>query len=185
MEKTLLICLKLNFTPNTLGCHGLKWSCFGWQGNAGTILSTQLAQLGGQVQGISLPARKLYTEDGTEIVESDAEMVTIQGEDGVVYQVQGELEDGTQTLLVQGEDGEQRCVYVTTNEGVEGEDGTVVTFSDPAFAGAVAQLDPSQVSSSSIWVAIIKAKFQIRQRRYHQCSKPPNFKSAHAATNLT
>jgi len=33
--------------------------------------------------------------------------------------------------------------------------------------------------------AIINAKFQIRQRRYHQGSKPPNFKSANVATNLT
>ena len=29
------------------------------------------------------------------------------------------------------------------------------------------------------------AKFQIRQRRYHQCSKPPNFRFANAADNLT
>ena len=34
-------------------------------------------------------------------------------------------------------------------------------------------------------VCIINAKFHIRERRYHQCSKPPNFKSANAATNLT
>jgi len=34
-------------------------------------------------------------------------------------------------------------------------------------------------------VAIINAKFQIRQRRYHQCSKLPNFKSTNAATNQT
>jgi len=34
------------------------------------------------------------------------------------------------------------------------------------------------------WVAIINAKFQIRERRYHQCPKPPNFKSTNAA-NLT
>jgi len=38
---------------------------------------------------------------------------------------------------------------------------------------------------SHSWVAIMKTKFQIRQRRYHQCSKPPSFKSANAATNLT
>jgi len=35
------------------------------------------------------------------------------------------------------------------------------------------------------WVAIINAKFQIRQRRNHQCSKPPNFKPDNAATDLT
>jgi len=43
-------------------------------------------------------------------------------------------------------------------------------------------------SKNSTWtyrVAIINAKFQICQRRYHQCSKPPNFKSANVATNLT
>jgi len=31
-------------------------------------------------------------------------------------------------------------------------------------------------------VAIMKAKFQIRQRCYHQCSNPTNFKSANATT---
>jgi len=34
-------------------------------------------------------------------------------------------------------------------------------------------------------VAVINANFQIRQRRYHQCSKQLNFKSANAATNPT
>jgi len=34
-------------------------------------------------------------------------------------------------------------------------------------------------------VAIINVKLQIRQRRYHQCSKPPNFEFANTATNLT
>jgi len=34
-------------------------------------------------------------------------------------------------------------------------------------------------------VAIINAKFQIRQRHYHQCSKPPKLHSANAANNLT
>ena len=67
----------------------------------------------------------------------------VLGPDGVLYQVQGQLEDGTQTLLVQGEDGEQRCVYVTTNQ--EGEDGSTVLTLDSAYADAVAQLDPSQV----------------------------------------
>lgn len=44
---------------------------------------------------------------------------------------------------MQGEDGEQRCVYVTTNE--EGEDGSTVLTLDSAYADAVAQLDPNQV----------------------------------------
>jgi len=43
----------------------------------------------------------------------------------------------------------------------------------------------TRILSRSIRVAIINAQFQIPQRRHHQCSKPPNFKAANAATNLT
>lgn len=67
-----------------------------------------------------------------------------------MYQVQGQLEDGTQTLLVQGEDGEQRCVYVTTNQ--EGEDGSTVLTLDSAYADAVAQLDSNQVCRSIVYL---------------------------------
>ncbi|XP_034242448.1 uncharacterized protein LOC117645971 isoform X3 [Thrips palmi] len=119
----------------------------GSPGRSGTLLSTvtQVADTS-QMQEMSLPTRKLFTEDGQEIsgIVPETEMVTIQGPDGVVYQVQGQLEDGTQTLLVQGEDGEQRCVYVTTNQ--EGEDGSTVLTLDSAYADAVAQLDSNQVS---------------------------------------
>lgn len=112
----------------------------GSSSRSGGLLSTVTSVANNQIQEISLPDHS----EGQEIINPNSEMMTIQGPDGVVYQVQGQLEDGAQTLLVQDEDGEQRCVYVTTNQ--EGEDGSTVLTLDSAYADAVAQLDSSQVS---------------------------------------
>ena len=46
-------------------------------------------------------------------------------------------------------------------------------------------IDVTFIFDVFIWVAIINAKFQIRQRHYHQCSKLQKFNSANAANNLT
>ncbi|KAK3913153.1 Heterochromatin protein 1 [Frankliniella fusca] len=117
----------------------------GSSGRSGNLLSTvSQVTTNAPMQDMSLTARKLFTEDGQEVIAPETEMVTIQGPDGVVYQVQGQLEDGAQTLLVQGEDGEQSCVYVTTNQ--EGEDGSTVLTLDSAYADALAQVDSNQVS---------------------------------------
>lgn len=78
--------------------------------------------------------RKVTTDDASNLV-------TI-AEHGVVYQVAGQGEDG-QTLLVTHADGEQQCVYVTTEQ--QGDDGSVLTL-DHAVAEAVAQLIPDQVN---------------------------------------
>ena len=73
----------------------------------------------------------------------EGNLVTITGEDGVVYQVTGETEDGQTLLVTHGPDGEQQCVYVATT-GEQG-DGSVLTL-DHAVAEAVAQLMPDQVN---------------------------------------
>lgn len=81
-----------------------------------------------------------------KVTEDTSNLVTITGEDGVVYQVTGQAEDG-QTLLVTREaDGEQQCVYVTTEQ--QGDGGSVLTL-DHAVAEAVAQLIPDQVNLAS------------------------------------
>ncbi|XP_026287760.1 uncharacterized protein LOC113213045 isoform X3 [Frankliniella occidentalis] len=116
----------------------------GSPGRSGNLLSTVSQVTNAPMQDMSLTSRKLFTEDGQELISPETEMLTIQGPDGVVYQVQGQLEDGAQTLLVQGEDGEQRCVYVTTNQ--EGEDGSTVLTLDSAYADALSQVDSNQVS---------------------------------------
>lgn len=83
-------------------------------------------------------------EDGEKKEDETANLVTITGEDGVVYQVAGQAEDG-QTLLVTRGDGEQLCAYVTADSQ---EDGSVLTL-DHAVAEAVAQLLPDQANLGS------------------------------------
>lgn len=80
--------------------------------------------------------RKVTTDDAS------SNLVTI-AEHGVVYQVAGQAEDGQTLLVTRGADGEQQCVYVTTEQ--QGDDGSVLTL-DHAVAEAVAQLIPDQVN---------------------------------------
>lgn len=79
--------------------------------------------------------RKVTTDEASNLV-------TI-AEHGVVYQVAGQAEDGQTLLVTRGADGEQQCVYVTTEQ--QGDDGSVLTL-DHAVAEAVAQLIPDQVN---------------------------------------
>ncbi|KMQ94177.1 chromodomain y-like protein [Lasius niger] len=76
--------------------------------------------------------RKVTTDDASNLV-------TIADAHGVVYQVAGQAEDGQTLLVTRGADGEQQCVYVTTEQ--QGDDGSVLTFDQ-----AVAQLIPEQVN---------------------------------------
>lgn len=80
--------------------------------------------------------RKVTTDDAS------SNLVTI-AEHGVVYQVAGQAEDGQTLLVTRGADGEQQCVYVTTEQ--QGDDSSVLTL-DHAVAEAVAQLIPDQVN---------------------------------------
>ncbi|XP_046744328.1 mucin-22 isoform X3 [Diprion similis] len=82
-------------------------------------------------------------DDDKKVAEDTSGLVTITSEDGVVYQVTGQGEDGQTLLVTQGADGEQQCVYVTTEQ--QGDDGSVLTL-DHAVAEAVAQLMPDQVN---------------------------------------
>ncbi|XP_076169522.1 chromodomain-containing protein chromator isoform X2 [Ptiloglossa arizonensis] len=81
-----------------------------------------------------------------KVSEDASNLVTITGEDGVVYQVTGQAEDGQTLLVTRDADGEQQCVYVTTEQ--QGDDGSVLTL-DHAVAEAVAQLIPDQVNLAS------------------------------------
>lgn len=75
-------------------------------------------------------------------------MVTITGEDGVVYQVTGQ-EDGQALLMTQ--DGNQQCIYVTTSEQQGDGESPVLTI-DTAVAEAVAQLMPNEDIASQFYV---------------------------------
>ncbi|XP_060833249.1 uncharacterized protein LOC132916869 isoform X1 [Bombus pascuorum] len=81
-----------------------------------------------------------------KVTEDTSNLVTITGEDGVVYQVAGQAEDGQTLLVTRDADGEQQCVYVTTEQ--QGDEGSVLTL-DHAVAEAVAQLIPDQVNLAS------------------------------------
>ncbi|EFN79319.1 Chromodomain Y-like protein [Harpegnathos saltator] len=82
------------------------------------------------------------SESERKVTDEASNLVTI-AEHGVVYQVAGQAEDGQTLLVTRGADGEQQCVYVTTEQ--QGDDGSVLTL-DHAVAEAVAQLIPDQVN---------------------------------------
>lgn len=50
------------------------------------------------------------------MVNEDGSPILVTGEDGTVYQVAGKNEQGQTILIAQGSDGEQQCVYVTSEE---------------------------------------------------------------------
>ncbi|CAH1396078.1 unnamed protein product [Nezara viridula] len=86
----------------------------------------------GTIGSLSVSPKKSFDEN-------DSDVVTITGDDGLVYKVRkSELNN---TLLVSGEDGQQ-CVYVATGE--EGDENATVLTLDPSYADTVAQL--SQVN---------------------------------------
>ncbi|XP_034937952.1 endochitinase A isoform X2 [Chelonus insularis] len=95
------------------------------------------------VPSITTNIKDIKEEDKKVIAEDTSNLVTITGEDGVVYQVAGHADDGQTLLVTRGADGEQQCVYVTTEQ--QGDDGSVLTL-DHAVAEAVAQLMPDQVN---------------------------------------
>ncbi|KAK2585222.1 hypothetical protein KPH14_009926 [Odynerus spinipes] len=90
---------------------------------------------------VNKPDEKISEE--RKVTEDTSNLVTITGEDGVVYQVTGQADDGQTLLVTRGADGEQQCVYVTTEQ--QGDEGSVLTL-DHAVAEAVAQLIPDQVN---------------------------------------
>ncbi|XP_015595728.1 uncharacterized protein LOC107267989 isoform X2 [Cephus cinctus] len=117
--------------------------------------STETTQMSSGLSTVSATSSVLSTgeiakqeekPDERKVTEDTSNLVTITGEDGVVYQVAGHAEDGQTLLVTRGADGEQQCVYVTTEQ--QGDDGPVLTL-DHAVAEAVAQLIPDQVNLAS------------------------------------
>lgn len=107
-----------------------------------TVLSTVTAT---PTVTMSVTTTDVKTEEKTpeeRKADEASNLVTI-AEHGVVYQVAGQAEDGQTLLVTRGADGEQQCVYVTTEQ--QGDDGSVLTL-DHAVAEAVAQLIPDQVN---------------------------------------
>lgn len=75
------------------------------------------------------------------------EPLMITGEDGVVYQVAGQNEEGQTLLVAQGVDGQQQCVYVTTTAEDSQSDGTVLTL-DSAVAEAMGGAEGTVVTGN-------------------------------------
>ncbi|KAJ8680212.1 hypothetical protein QAD02_015999 [Eretmocerus hayati] len=81
-------------------------------------------------------------------MEEHGGVVTITGDDGVLYQVTGQAEDGQTLLVTRAGDGEQQCVYVTTADQQTGEEGQAVLTLDNAVAEAVGQFVPDQTNGT-------------------------------------
>lgn len=81
------------------------------------------------------------------MMNDDGSPILVTGEDGTVYQVAGKNEQGQTILIAQGSDGEQQCVYVTSDDTID-ENGTNAADSemltlDTAVAEAVQQQQQS------------------------------------------
>lgn len=76
------------------------------------------------------------------MVNEDGSPILVTGEDGTVYQVAGKNEQGQTILIAQGSDGEQQCVYVTSEES---EDPASILGGDMQDASAaLLSLDQQQ-----------------------------------------
>ncbi|XP_051155161.1 mucin-4 isoform X2 [Leptopilina boulardi] len=113
-----------------------------------SLSSTKLSSSSSSTEKIAIADETENSEEknvaATVANDETTNLVTITGDDGVVYQVAGQAEDG-QTLLVTRGDGEQLCAYVTADPQ---EEGSVLTL-DHAVAEAVAQLLPDQTNLGS------------------------------------
>ncbi|XP_032687196.1 mucin-5AC isoform X2 [Odontomachus brunneus] len=105
-----------------------------------TVTATPTATVSVTTADVNKTEEKVSEE--RKVTDEASNLVTI-AEHGVVYQVAGQAEDGQTLLVTRGADGEQQCVYVTTEQ--QGDDGSVLTL-DHAVAEAVAQLIPDQVN---------------------------------------
>ncbi|XP_065220425.1 uncharacterized protein Chro isoform X2 [Planococcus citri] len=101
-------------------------------------------QDGGELKAIAVPAE---LADGEHAENTN--MITITGEDGLVYQVANAKLEGDTIVVASGED-EQQCVFVT-EDGHQvmqrtNEDGSTVLTLESAYADAVSQLVPNQIN---------------------------------------
>lgn len=88
------------------------------------------------------------TNNETDMILSDASELAsdaplmITGEDGTIYQVAGQDENGQTLLVAQGADGEQQCVYLAAG----GDDGeTSMLTLDPETAAAMGDESVAQL----------------------------------------
>lgn len=87
----------------------------------------------------STEATDMILSDASELA-SDAPLM-ITGEDGTIYQVAGQDENGQTLLVAQGADGEQQCVYLAAG----GEDGESMLALDPETAAAMTEDSVAQL----------------------------------------
>uniref|UniRef100_A0A0K8SL74 Chromo domain-containing protein n=1 Tax=Lygus hesperus TaxID=30085 RepID=A0A0K8SL74_LYGHE len=86
----------------------------------------------GSIGSMTVSPKKILPE----IEDPDSDVVTISGEDGMIYKVsKSELNN---SLLMAGEDGQQ-CVYLTTGENGD-ENATVITLDPSSYTEQVNQL---------------------------------------------
>ncbi|KAF6216323.1 hypothetical protein GE061_000664, partial [Apolygus lucorum] len=86
----------------------------------------------GSIGSMTVSPKKILPE----IEDPDSDVVTISGEDGMIYKVsKSELNN---SLLMAGEDGQQ-CVYLTTGENGD-ENATVITLDPSSYSDQVNQI---------------------------------------------
>lgn len=83
-----------------------------------TVKSAPIQQQVQQIQQVvSMPSIQTEPEHVQEVVQlkqPEEQPLLITGEDGTIYQVAGQNEDGQTILITQGEDGEQQCLLVAS-----------------------------------------------------------------------
>lgn len=130
--------------------HNIKQEQFSMQQDEQEQLQMQLQQ---QHDEQSHQPTAFMNENGEVqqmMMNDDGTPILVTGEDGTVYQVAGKNEQGQTILIAQGSDGEQQCVYVTSDDaidengiGANAGDSEMLTL-DTAVAEAVQQQHNSE-----------------------------------------
>ncbi|KAK9694226.1 Chromo (CHRromatin Organization MOdifier) domain [Popillia japonica] len=106
--------------------------------------------------------------------ESDTPLL-ITGEDGTIYQVAGQNEDGQTILIAQDADGQQQCLLVASESTSELSEQSVVNASSPAIVQqtqVVASESTSELSEQSVVNASSPAIVQQTQQEQQQLEEP-------------
>lgn len=127
--------------------HNIKQEQFSLQQDHDEQLQLQLEQQQQDEQQQQQPTAFMNENGDVQqmMMNDDGSPILVTGEDGTVYQVAGKNEQGQTILIAQGSDGEQQCVYVTSDDAIDDNstaanvgDSEMLTL-DTAVAEAVQQ----------------------------------------------
>nr|CAH7758281.1 unnamed protein product [Callosobruchus chinensis] len=151
---------------------------------AAALADAEAASKQGGAATAAAPQQATLTagELGTFTLADSDNPIFITGDDGTVYQVAGQNEQGQTILLTQGADGQQQCLLVT-NELAEGADNVAVETAATAAADEDAQQQQQQQQQT---------EQQQQQQQEEQQQQQPQQEEEHqqmmevgGATNVT